>query len=208
MNPALDTALADTHAPHPAASLAARLMPILTALWDLVIDRSHRLGNLAHPLSSRIARARERLLHLLLALAAGRLPRHRPRTPGQPARRGGPRPTYLPHRRAWLVAIFGYRAAGYASQLEAVLSDPAIQAALATAIAQSPGIARTLRPLCRMLGVPLPPPLQPALRPAQPRPKPAPKPPRPALPPLLPFYPQRRPRHLPFLRPPPKLRPA
>ena len=86
----------------------------------------------------------------------------------------------MPHtnRNTWLVIKLGWEAAAYASQLQHVLQDPDTQSALTDAIAHSPGIARNLRPLCRLLGVPLPPCLQ---LPPRPRPqrKSKPKPPRP-----------------------------
>lgn len=186
-----------------AAGLAARLDPILAALWALVDRRITRFGLFARPLRTRLARAHERLVNLLVAIAAGRLPRRR--APSHTPRPGGPRPTHLPRRHAWLVATLGHQAAAYRSQLESLLRDPETQATLAAAITHAPGIARTLRPLCRMLGIPLPPPLQRPARPARPRPQPAPKPPRPPLPPCRPIYPQRHPRPMPFLRLPPKL---
>jgi hypothetical protein len=208
MKPAPHPAPAEARAPLDGAVLAARLECILGGLWALVARRIHLFGDLANPLRCRLARAQERLVTLLLAFAAGRTPRHRARPPGQPARSGGKPAIHLPRTRAWLVASLGYQAAGYGSQLEALLRDPETQATLAAAITRSPGIARTLRPLCRMLGVSMPPPLQLPPRPPRLRPQPAPKPQRPALPPLLPIYPQRHPRPMPFLRPPQKFRPA
>ena len=55
----------------------------------------------------------------------------------------------LPSARGWLVRALGYEAAGYGSQLEALLREPELQALLAVA----PAAGRILRPLCRMLGV-------------------------------------------------------
>ena len=55
----------------------------------------------------------------------------------------------LPSRRGWLVRALGYEAAGYGSQLAALLAEPELQARLLAA----PAAGRILRPLCRMLGV-------------------------------------------------------
>ena len=55
----------------------------------------------------------------------------------------------LPSRRGWLVQALGYEAAGYGSQLAALLTEPELQALLIAV----PTAGRILRPLCRMLGV-------------------------------------------------------
>ena len=55
----------------------------------------------------------------------------------------------LPAGRGWLVRALGYEAAGYGSQLEALLAEPEMAGILAAA----PAVGRILRPLCRMLGV-------------------------------------------------------
>ena len=55
----------------------------------------------------------------------------------------------LPSGRGWLVRALGYEAAGYGSQLAALLAEPELQALLLAA----PTAGRILRPLCRMLGV-------------------------------------------------------
>ena len=59
-----------------------------------------------------------------------------------------PRPR-LPSQKAWLVRALGWEAAGYGSQLEALLAEPEMQALLGSV----PAVGRILRPLCRMLGV-------------------------------------------------------
>ena len=53
----------------------------------------------------------------------------------------------LPGGRGWLVKALGWEAAGYGSQLQALLAEPEMQALLAA----MPGMARVLRPVCRML---------------------------------------------------------
>ena len=58
----------------------------------------------------------------------------------------------LPMGKGWLVRELGWEAAGYGSQLQHLLDDPAMQAALAAV----PAVGRILRPICRMLGVTTP----------------------------------------------------
>jgi hypothetical protein len=55
----------------------------------------------------------------------------------------------LPTGRGWLVLALGYEAAGYASQLQALLAEPAAARLLAAA----PTAGRILRPLARMLAI-------------------------------------------------------
>ena len=170
--------------PPPAAMLAARLTPVILALLALVRARIGILGDTTVPLWNRISRIRQRLSGLLDAIAQGRPPRRHTPTP-TPARadRPGRERVKLPHPRqhGWLVARLGWEAAIFGSQLQHVLDDPQCQAALADAVAHSPGIARNLRPLCRLLSVPLPPCLHLPPRPPKPRPqrKPKPRTPRP-----------------------------
>ncbi len=209
-----DPHLARAHAEQAAAALAplvaGRLAGILARLADLVAARFRILGPVTNPLWGRISRASWRLGILLAHFAAGRRPRaHVPR-PGRKSAPPATRPlaARLPTRRAWLAETLGYEAAIFASGLRHLFNDPAAAAALVEAARAWPGIARTLRPLCRMLGVVLPPFLQPPARPPRPRPA-KPERPRPAPPPpMRPIYPQRRPRDLPFLRPPPAAQPA
>ncbi len=155
---------------HPAKVLAVRVDAILDALNLLVAARFRDLGGLTVPLWKRIARARQRLAALLALLAAGGLPR---RGVSRPGRRGGAPPPRFPRRWNWLVEVLGYQAANYAQGLRAALHEPAVQSTLAA----TPGIGRTLRPLCRMLGVALPPALRP---PPSAPPPPAPSPPTPS----------------------------
>ena len=55
----------------------------------------------------------------------------------------------LPNRAGWLVREFGWEVAAFGSQLQHLLGQPEMQAALAA----RPGVGRILRPICRMLGV-------------------------------------------------------
>jgi hypothetical protein len=176
-------------APPPAAMLAARLTPVILALLALVRARVGILGDTTAPLWNRISRIRQRLSRLLDAIAQGRPPRTRKPTPTKPRSDPPKRERVkLPHPRqhGWLVAKLGWEAAAYTSQLQHVLMDPEAQAALADAIAHSPGIARNLRPLCRLLGVPLPPCLHLPPRPPRPLPQRKPKPKQPRSQGLLP----------------------
>ena len=86
------------------------------------------------------------------------LNRRSPR-PGATPRRPATRST-LPNTTAWLVALIPETAAS-AAHLKLLLADPEVPALLATA----PQLRRKLRPLCRMLGVRLPPQARPALSP-------------------------------------------
>jgi hypothetical protein len=148
--------------PHPASALAQRLDGILASITDFLFGRIRTPDDLVSRLHNRIARARRRLVTLLALLAAGRLPRL---SAPRPNRQGGSAALPVPRRRAWLIATFGYRIAGYASQLEHLLRDPQTLATLAAAPPTAlESAARTLRPLCHLLGVALPPILQPPPR--------------------------------------------
>ena len=136
-----------------ARDFAARLAAILSPLLALLNRYAPALGPAHMPLHARIVRAGQRLARLLTRLAEGTFRPHKPR----PTTKGGPPAIHLPHQRAWIVAKLGYHAAAYASQLQFLLNDPATQSLLAAA---PPGalkpLGRTLRPLCRLLGVDLP----------------------------------------------------
>ena len=161
------------------AEIAARLDSILTLLMSVVAAHFRILGPLTLPLWTRISRTRQVFARLLALLAAAPTP-HRPAPPTVPrpsysppappfaACRGPGPPPRLSRRFAWIVARIGYRAAGQAGQLDYLLQQPGVAAILAA----SPGTARTLRPLCRILGITLPPAL--CLPPRPPRPKPRP----------------------------------
>ena len=89
-------------------------------------------------------------------------------------RKGGPPIPDLSRRSTWVIAPVGHHAAGYASQFQFLLNDPATLATLAAAPpAAQKSASRILRPLCHILGVTLPPILQrqaPAAKPRLPRP--------------------------------------
>lgn len=208
-------------APNPSADLARQADIILNSILLLIAASFRILGVRTLPLWGRVSRIRQHLARLLAHLAAGRLPRphtSRPETARAPVRDRDPLdaipPPRLPRAHLLLIKLLGYRAAGFGAQIQHLLDQPAMAAALAA----SPGAARALRPLCHILGVTLPPILR--LPPRPPRPRPV-KPARlkrarlkrarlklPPLPPLLPLYPQRKPRPMPFLPPIAKFRRA
>jgi hypothetical protein len=130
---------------------------------------------------NKVNRTRTRLERLLARIAAGWLPRPAaPRAePAAPRDPAAPRRTRVcapalgrwPRGRTWLVRMAGYHAAGSGSQLEHLLTDPA----MAELVAAVPSVRRLLRPLCHTLGIsppvlgfPPPPPPRPAKR-AQPK---------------------------------------
>jgi hypothetical protein len=168
--------------PLPVAEIARRLDLTLGTLLLLIAAQFRTLGTLTTPVWCHFAAAQVRLARLLGHLAAGRLPRpHRPRPHPrrQAARPSRPRPRpRLPSRRhGWLGHILDYNVRSAASQIQGLLRQPGVPETLA----QAPGVLRTLRPLCHMLGVELPPALRLPPRPPRrrrPRPtQPVPEPP-------------------------------
>src|ERR1019366_373175 len=103
-----------------------------------------RLALLIVPLCARLRRAARRFERLMARLAAGRLPKPHPSGPRGPP----PSAPALPTGRGWLIRVLGYEAANYASQLQALLAEPAAVELLAAA----PTAGRILNPLSRLLG--------------------------------------------------------
>ncbi len=187
----------------PATLTAAPFAALTNILCDLIARHGH-LRRLAGPLVVLIwgrVRSAATLLEATLArMQAGQLLRFPSRRPPSPpaAPRRRPASSALPRTSAWLVALIP-ETAGSAAQLQTLLSGPDIPALLATA----PQLRRHLGPLCRMLGVKLPPrpaelaaapvPPDPPPRPADvPRPAPhraAPPPPAPPVHPTPPPHP-------------------
>ena len=135
--------------PDSAPALALRLGLILAGVVGLVARRFLRMPHLMRftiLLCSRLGRAARRFERAMSRPA--RPARARVRAPQDEAAR--PRTIGLPQGQAWLVRALGYEAAGYGSQLQALLTDPEMQAVLAGL----PVAGRILRPICRMLGVP------------------------------------------------------
>ena len=206
------------------SELTQQLDTILASVLLLIAAQFRILGIITVPLWNRISRSRQRLARLLAHIAAGRLPRIRPlgirpRSDAPRTEPNGAPAMPIPRRLLWLVIKLGYHAAGYGSQLNHLLQTPGV----AETLAASPGALRTLRPICRMLGVDLPAALQLPPRPKKPRSriphpkkphpaKSAPEPPahpmraEPGWSPNLPLAPQKKPRPLPFLPPHVKFR--
>ena len=174
---------------------ATRFAGVIDLLGRATAARSDpRLGGgrLAGPLIiliyTRLHRFCTRFLALAARFAAGTLPAPRPRVrPPRPAAAvsGPPSPQLLPRGHAWLLRLVpGSDVATGAAQLRDLLDEPEMQALMAAAPQQA---GRILRPLCRMLAVPLPDTLRQPRRPRRqtaPSPKPArTAPPRSAAPP-------------------------
>ena len=160
-----------------APDFAARFGRILAGLARLVAAgflRNPRLVLLIVPLWNRLNRAARRCERLMAHLAAGHLPK--PHTPGP----SGPRPSgpALPTGRGWLARELGSEGACHASQMQALLAEPAVVELLLIA----PTANRIVNPILRMLGIG---PFAPRQRPVRPAPAPAPPPapaPRPRFP--------------------------
>ena len=130
--------------------------PLFILLWN-------RVGRAARLVARLHALWQQGILHRPRPSRAGR-----PSTP--PAVPPAIPPLRIPRRRAWLIALGGHHAAISGSQLQHFLQRPDA----AEFLAAVPRAGRHLRPICRMLGVDLPPCLQ--LPPRAPR---APRKPRP-----------------------------
>jgi hypothetical protein len=91
-----------------------------------------------------------RMERMVARFRAGRLWRRGAPVAGVAARgRRGAAGRVWPVRFGWLVRAAGWEAAGFGSQLRAVLAEPEMVALLEAV----PQAARVLRPLCRMLAV-------------------------------------------------------
>ena len=150
-----------------APDFARRLGLILATLAALIARRFLRepkFSALIVPLWTRLNHAARRFERLMARLAAGT-----PAKPHRPGRTGGSHrsATVLPTGRGWLVAALGSEAAACATQLQALLAEPAAAELLALA----PTARRIIRPLTRLL----------AIGAFAPRPRPAPSPEPPPL---------------------------
>ena len=156
-----------------APEFAARFGRILAGLAKLVAAgflRNPRLVLLIVPLWNRLNRAARRCERLMAHVAAGRLPKPHRSGPSGP-RPGGPA---LPTSRGWLVRELGSEAACHASQMRALLAEPAVVELLLIA----PTANRIVNPILRMLGIG---PFTPRQHPVRAAPAPAPvRPPAPA----------------------------
>jgi hypothetical protein len=151
----------------PPTLTATHIAATVEMLCALIARHGH-LRRLAGPLVvliwQKVRHAGAQAGAVLARMQAGTLRRYPHRRPSRP--RAAPRrsaaPGVLPRTPAWLVGLIPEAASG-AAQLQNLLSRPDLPALLEAA----PQLRRALRPLCRMLGVALPP--QP--RPAQTQPQ-------------------------------------
>jgi hypothetical protein len=138
--------------PTTAPEMARRFGVIMAALAVVVAQRFVRapaLVALNVPLWSWLSRTVQRFVRSVGRPAVVRAARaSRAGRETAPRARG----VRLPSRRGWLLHTLGWEVAVYGSQLETLLAEPDMRALLAA----RPGIARLLRPLCRMLGVAAP----------------------------------------------------
>jgi hypothetical protein len=141
-----------------------------------------------HQATRRIRRFGDHVNRILAALQAGTYRAPKPRglrksphpstaTPTETAAETPPPapatpPERLPRRRGWLERAMAGRYSG--GQFEHLLKDPELIAAIQAA----PALARPLRGLCHMLGIPVPDLIRLPERPRQPRPPKPPKAPR------------------------------
>ncbi len=149
----------------PAPGLAQTFVLVIAGLCRATashnaIDR--RAGPLLVRIFSRLHRLAARLTSLVARIQAGKFQPPRAARPIAGPSRRKPR---LPESRGWLLRLVPGTAV-YAGQVQALLGDPQTAALLEAA----PQAGRILRPLCRMLAIPLPEILR--------RPKPQPAPPR------------------------------
>jgi hypothetical protein len=116
----------------------------------IAVDRC--AGPLLIRIFTRLHRLAARLTSLVAQVqAGGTLPPPRPRHPVARPDRRERRQARLPASSGWLLGVVP-SAAEYAGQVQALLDDPETAALLAAA----PRAGRLLRPLCRMLALPLP----------------------------------------------------
>jgi hypothetical protein len=162
-----------THLPLHLASIIATLCGCM--FWR----RGHsQHGTLLFHLEAYLARLAARFERLHARWVAGTLPRPRAPRPSAPARAPRTPSTRLriPRAHAFISRLVpdGF---AIACQLEAMLARPDC----AEFLAAVPRAGRILRPLCRLIGTPLPPALARPPRPRRPRPRPEPPPQPPEL---------------------------
>jgi hypothetical protein len=144
VNPAVLPTPVQAFAPDFARRLAL-ILATLTAIIARRFPREPRLVALIIPLWTRINRAARRFERLMARLAAGTLPK--PHRSGH----GGPHRSAdaLPTGRFWLIRALGHEAAACATQLAALLAEPAA----AGLLAEVPAAGRIIRPLTRLLAI-------------------------------------------------------
>jgi hypothetical protein len=185
--------------------LGARLAVIVDTMREPIGQRANRggvVGVLLGVLFWRLVRMVGRLDRLILRWQAGKLrPERESRvrrsrgqpvscqessTPGSPLPESLPQPASprMPRGHGWLIRL-AQPTAQAAMMVEFLMAD----AEAAGLFAAAPQAGRIFRPLCRMLGIPIPPALRLPPRPPPPscvRPRKAPRPRLPPLGPLLP----------------------
>ena len=170
-------------------TMPERFAWIMDALFCAIFEQATRIPDwFLHKATRRIRRFGNQVNRILAALQAGTYRAPKPRgprkspdasasTPTEPPAETAPAavvppPERLPSRRGWLAEAMAGRYGG--SQFEHLLKDPELIAAIQAA----PELARPLRGLCHMLGIPVPELIRLPERPRKPRPPKAPKPPR------------------------------
>ena len=147
---------------------AVRFAALINLLWRAVgwCSNGSLPGAVIRLITRRFYRSRIRFASLAARFAAGTLRPYTPRKPGTRTTKPAPPPRDpMPRHSGWLVEMVPAAAAGR-GDLHRLLNTPE----LAAFIAAAPQAASLLRPLCRMLGVPIPPLLHlpPRARPAKP----------------------------------------
>ena len=136
------------------SNLATQFTVIMAGLRAAVAnhtDRRRVCAALYIALWNRVGRIATRVETLFARWQAGTLPQLRPPRPSRAGTPATPSPEpYIPRGRAWLVAVVGYHAAGHASQIQNLLSQPEFTEFLIAV----PRAGRILRPLCHTLGIP------------------------------------------------------
>jgi hypothetical protein len=135
----------------PAPDLAQSFALVIAGLCratasHIVVDRG--AGPLLIRIFIRLHRLAARLTSLVSQVQAGKLP---PPGPGHSTGGASRRQPRLPERSGWLLRLVPGTAV-YAGQVQTLLDDPQTAALLEAA----PQAGRILRPLCRMLALPLP----------------------------------------------------
>ena len=131
-----------------APELAARVGKIMDDLKALIARRFLKMP-LLYPLWKRLNRIARRLKRAMeLHLAPARTGKSRA---GQKRPAPATAAVALPQKFGWLIWALGWEAAGYAGHLEYLLQQPEVAAVMATC----PRARRVLRPIARMLALPM-----------------------------------------------------